>query len=124
MNGTVQCLVKKWLAKKGEYVFVSPKSVTHGVSVKKAIEGAFRRAKISPLTVRHLRRTAATRLLKPGANHVSIAKFPGHNDLRVLQRYAQPDQALKDAAKLLETKNPTKILPETGGNNDRILVSA
>lgn len=123
MNDTVQTLVKKWLAKKGEYVFVSPKSGTRGVSVKKAIEGACRRGKVPALTVRDLRRTAATRLLERGANHLSIAKFLGHSDLRVLPRYAQPDQALKDAAKLLEKPNPTKTLPETGSDVGRIAVS-
>ena len=44
-------------------------------------------------------------MLEAGVNHITIAAILGHTDLRTVQRYAQPSNALRDAVKTLECKN-------------------
>jgi len=54
------------------------------------------------------RRTAASRLLEAGADHITIASILGHTDLRMVQRYAQSSKAKRDAVKLLNEQNRAK----------------
>ena len=75
MNETVKEVLQKRLAKRTcELVFPSPKSGGRGSSVKTAIKGAIKRSKVSRITVHDLRRTAASRLLDSGVNHIRLRR--------------------------------------------------
>ena len=113
MNDTVKEVLQRRLAKRTcELVFPSPKSGGRGLSVKTAIKGAVKRSKVSRITVHDLRRTAASRLLDAGANHITIAAILGHSDLRMILRYAQSSKAKRKAVKLLEKQNRAKSVPK------------
>lgn len=113
MNGTVKEILRRRLAQRTcELVFPSPKSGGRGLSVKTAIKGAVKRSKVSRITVHDLRRTAASRLLDAGANHITIAAILGHTDLRMILRYAQSSKAKRKAVKSLEKRNRAKIVPK------------
>jgi integrase len=112
LNESAKQILQKRLAKRScELVFPSPKSGARGFSVKTAVKGAVERSKISRVTVRDLRRTAASRLLDAGADHITIASILGHTDLRMIQRYAQSDKAKREAVELLDEQNRAKIVP-------------
>ncbi|HEV8160100.1 MAG TPA: tyrosine-type recombinase/integrase [Pyrinomonadaceae bacterium] len=107
-----------------ELVFPSPKSGGRGLSVKTAIKGAIKRSKVSRITVHDLRRTAASRLLDSGANHITIAAILGHTDLRMILRYAQSSKAKRKAVKSLEKQNRAKIVPKPENEKALTTVSA
>lgn len=81
------------------------------MSVKTAIKGAVKRSGVSKITVHDLRRTAASRLLDAGVDHITIASILGHTDLRMILRYAQSSKAKRKAVKRLEKQNRAKIVP-------------
>jgi len=125
MNETAKEVLKRRLAKRTcELVFPSPKSGGRGLSVKTAIKGAVKRSKVSRVTVHDLRRTAASRLLESGANHITIAAILGHTDLRMILRYAQSSKAKRKAVKSLEKQNRAKIVPKAENEKAPTRVSA
>ena len=125
MNGTVREILQRRLAKRTcELVFPSPKSGGRGLSVKTAIKGAVKRSKVNRITVHDLRRTAASRLLDAGADHITIAAILGHTDLRMILRYAQSSKAKRKAVKSLEKRNRAKIVPKPENKKALTRVSA
>lgn len=125
MNETVKEVLQRRLAKRScELVFSSPKSGGRGLSVKTAIKGAVKRSKVSRVTVHDLRRTAASRLLDSGVNHIIIAVILGHTDLRMISRYAQSSKAKRKAVKSLEKQNRAKIVPKLKNEKAPTTVSA
>lgn len=125
MNGAIKEILQKRLAKRTcELVFPSPKSGKRGFSVKTAVKGAVKRSKISRVTVHDLRRTAATRLLESGVNHITIASILGHTDLRMIQRYAQSSKTKREAIELLGKQNRAKIVPTPENEKAPTTVSA
>jgi integrase len=79
---------------------------------------------VSRITVHDLRRTAASRLLDSGANHITIAAILGHTDLRMILRYAQSSKAKRKAVKSLEKQNRAKIVPKPENEKALTTVSA
>jgi integrase len=125
INGTVKKILQRRFTKRNcELVFPSPKSGERGYSVKTAIKGAVKRSKVSRVTVHDLRRTAATRLLDAGADHITIAAILGHTDLRMILRYAQSSKAKRKAVKSLEKQNRAKIVPKLKNEKTLTTVSA
>ncbi len=125
MNETVKKVLQRRLAKRTcELVFPSPKSGGRGFSVKTAIKGAVKRSKVSRITVHDLRRTAASRLLDAGVDHITIAAILGHTDLRMILRYAQSSKAKRKAVKSLEKQNRAKIVPAEPNKKAPTRVSA
>jgi integrase len=92
-------------------LFPSPKNGLQGTSVKKAMLGACVRAKIEPVTIRHLRRTFGTRLCELNVNITGTARLLGYGDLRSVHSYERGQEIMREAVELLE--KPVKILPLT-----------
>jgi len=79
---------------------------------------------VSRVTVHDLRRTAASRLLESGANHITTAAILGHTDLRMILRYAQSSKAKRKAVKSLEKQNHAKTVPKPENEKALTTVSA
>ena len=116
MNSVVKEILQTWLKNNNsEYVFPSPKTGGKGTSVKKAVEGAIKRSGIARLTMRDLRRTAATRLLERGVDHLTIARILGHTSVRLVSLYAQTDNKIHAAMKTLEKSNVIEFKERKAG---------
>ena len=66
--------------------------------VRRAFEGALRRAKIEGFTFHDLRRTFGTRLLERGVDIVTIKKFYGHSSVITTERYLHPRDFFSEKA--------------------------
>jgi integrase len=82
-------------------LFVSRKTGKQIVSVKTAMAGACRRAKIPKLSIRDLRRTFGTRLYESGADILTIAQLLGHAGLRMIPRYVRSVKNQRSAVEML-----------------------
>lgn len=102
----------KW---KSPYVFLGPDGNPLG-DVKRAWEGACRRAEIGNCRFHDLRHTFASQLVKKGASIKAVQLLLGHKESRTTDRYAHlaPDD-LRDAVNLLASlphgKEMVNILP-------------
>jgi len=93
-----------------EYVFPSEGSESGYIEgVKRSFASACNKAGIEGLRFHDLRHTAATRMIENGANIVAVKEILGHSSLEMTMRYAQPDNALREAV-------DTLILGENNGN--------
>ncbi len=106
MNETVKLVVREWWDKHkdSELVFPSPKTGKQGTSIKTALRGAARRAKLSiNVGSRVLRRTFGTRLHELGYDDSTVAGLLGHRDLRSVHRYKRGTEIKRTAVRDLET---------------------
>jgi len=109
MNETVQNILRDRWSNGSELFFPSPKTGGQGISVKKAIIAASKRADIDHLTIRDLRRTFGTRLCEMNYPSGVTAQLLGHTDNRSVHRYERGKVIMREAVELLE--KPAKILP-------------
>jgi integrase len=113
LNDVVESLIRARWHNGSDLVFPSPKTGRRGTSIKKALEGASKRAGIDKLVTRVLRRTFGTILNEMNYSSQVIAKLLGHGDLRSVHRYERGTRILRDAVEALPNTNPAKILPIT-----------
>jgi integrase len=111
MNETVQKLLGDRWNNGSELLFPSPKKGEQGTSVKKAVIGAARRAKIGHLSIRDLRRTFGTRLCEMNFSSGITAQLLGHGDMRSVHRYERAKDILREAVERLDGTNRAKIVP-------------
>jgi integrase len=111
MNETVQNILRERWSNGSELFFPSPKTGGQGLSVKKAVIAASKRANIGHLTIRDLRRTFGTRLCEMNYPSGVTAQLLGHTDNRSVHRYERVSNILKEAVSNLENTNRAKIVP-------------
>ncbi len=70
-----------------------PQYVKPGKVVASAFRRARTRAVLTDFRFHNLRHTCATRLVRAGADLITVARLLGHQDLRMVQRYAHPGAA-------------------------------
>jgi integrase len=107
INSVLRKLLLEQRLKSGgsEFVFLSADGNPYKRedSLKKAFNGALRRAGIAELRFHDLRHTAATRMIEHGASVVAVSKILGHADLKTTMRYAHPEDSLKEAVESLSS---------------------
>lgn len=104
-----------------ELFFPSPRTGRQGVTMKKALAGACRRAKIDKVGTRVLRRTFATILDNMNYSSQIIAKLLGHSDMRSVHRYQRGKDILRTAVDSLPNTNRAKSVPATEKANLKLL---
>ena len=109
MNETVQEIVDRHWKGKDVLLFPSPRTSKQAGSVRKAMFGACKRAKIPQLTIRDLRRTFGTRLHELGYDDSTVAQLLGHSDMRSIHRYKRGTEIKKQAVFSLDD---APILPD------------
>jgi excisionase family DNA binding protein len=98
--------------KRGKSGFVFPAQDGQQLNgVRRAFEKACRRAGLDGLRVHDLRHTFATRLLRRGADIVTVQRLLGHSSVVVTQRYAHTDEATKRSAVALLDDSATAQAP-------------
>lgn len=124
MNYRVKELLQAHRHNGSDLFFPSPKTGKQGTSLKKAIAGACRRAKISTFGTRVLRRTFGTLLDELNYSSSVKAKLLGHTDLRSVHRYERGKDILREAVESLpQGVNPAKILPLNSKETNKIAVN-
>lgn len=113
MNTVVIELIKQRWHNGSNLIFPSPKTGKQGTSIKKALEGACKRAGIEKFGTRVLRRTFGTMLDELNYSPSVQAKLLGHKDLRSINRYGRGKNILREAVEALPQVNPARILPLT-----------
>lgn len=92
-------LMKLYKTRTGDgRVFVNPKTCKGYVCIRKAFQGACRRAEIDNLTLPDLRRTFATRLIEAGADIITVQQLLGHTSVTTTQIYTMTNQNEKRLA--------------------------
>src|SRR5687768_12470114 len=123
MNETVQNILRERWSNGSELFFPSPKTGGQGISVKKAMIAASKRAGISHLTVRDLRRTFGTRLCEMNYSSGVTAQLLGHTDNCSVHRYERVTNILREAVSDLENANRAKIVPLVQKEEQKIAVN-
>jgi len=111
MNKTVYTeLMKIYEMRKDDgLVYVNPKTGKGFVCVRKAFQGACRRAEVKNLILPDLRRTFATRLLA-GADIITVQQLLGHTSVKTTQLYTMTNQEEKrNAVSLLDGPNRANL---------------
>lgn len=89
-------------------------------SMNLVFETAKKKAGLKNFRFHDLRHTTATRLVEAGASIFSVAKILGHQDVRMTaQRYAHPDQSLKDDIELLSGNIRNTVRNNSKGKKTR-----
>lgn len=123
MNETVQNILRERWSNGSELFFPSPKTGGQGLSVKKAVIAASKRADIGHLTIRDLRRTFGTRLCEMNYSSGVTAQLLGHTDNRSVHRYERVSNILREAVSDLENTNRAKIVPLVKKEEQKIAVN-
>ncbi len=122
MNDTVKNILRERWSNGSELFFPSPKTGGQGISVKKAVISASKRADIGHLTIRDLRRTFGTRLCEMNYSSGVTAQLLGHTDNRSVHRYERVSNILREAVNDLENANRAKIVPLVKKEKQKIAV--
>ena len=105
MNETVYNELKElhWSRKDDGLVFRNPKTREGFVCIRKALQGACRRAGIANLNLLDIRRTFATRIIEAGADIITVQQLLGHTSVKTTQIYTMSNQEQKrNAVALLD----------------------
>jgi integrase len=96
------------------FLYEDPKSgkMRNVKTVRKAFVMACRRAGIMNLRFHDLRHAAGTRLIKSGADPISVRDILGHADLKTTEGYLHSSLKRMEAAARLLDKPQAKDLPE------------
>lgn len=113
MNHLVYDVLLKRRDNGSELFFPSPKTGEQGTSVKKALAGAAKRAKLGKVGTRVLRRSFGTWLDELNYNDSSVAKLLGHSDNRSVSRYKRGTNILREAVESIAEQMSAKSLPPT-----------
>jgi len=101
-----EVLEKLRVNNRSEYVFENPETGQAFKSIRKGFSRACQRAEIKDLRFHDLRHTFASRLIRGGADIISIQKLLGHFSVTVTQRYIHTEAAqLKEAVAVLCRKD-------------------
>ncbi len=106
MNETVYHELKElhWSRKDDGVVYRNPKTGEGFVCIRKALQGACRRAGIANLNLLDVRRTFATRIIEAGADIITVQQLLGHTSVKTTQIYTMSNQEQKrNAVALLDT---------------------
>lgn len=96
--------------KTDDLVFVNLKSGKGFVCIRKAFQGACKRADVKNLTLHDLRRTFATRLLNAGTDIITVQHLLGHTSVTTTQIYTMTNQEQKRlAVSLLDSPNQPEL---------------
>jgi integrase len=100
MNSTVFYELRRLESKNGQssYVSFNPETGKPYVDVMTAFKAACSRAGVKGLRFHDLRHTFASRLVKRGADIVTVQNLLGHSTLALTQRYTHADDERKKAA--------------------------
>ncbi len=94
-----------------------------------ALQSAYRRARaragLTDVRFHDLRHTYATRLVRAGADLLTVARLLGHQDLRMVQRYAHPGAAdARRAVRALENRTRSRHRMDTTSKKGLRVVAA
>jgi len=83
---------------------------------RRAFEAACRRAGITGLTFHDLRHTFASRLVRKGADLITVKDLLGHSSVRTTERYSQSNREQKQKAVELLSKKGLEKSPQNAEN--------
>ncbi len=112
MNSTVYNELRRLKAKNAQnpFVLLNPETGKPYVDVMTAFKAACRRAGVEGLRFHDLRYTFASRLVKRGADIVTVQTLLGHSTVTLTQRYTHADDERKrEAVELLSRGEEGKI---------------
>ena len=101
-----------WGMRKCEYVFYNPSTGERFKDVKTGLKVACRRAGVKDVNWHTLRHTFASRLLRKGADLVTVKEFLGHSTVVTTMRYAHTNlEAKSKAVARLSTSDKVVTVP-------------
>jgi excisionase family DNA binding protein len=92
----------------GGYVFTGPKGERIR-TIRRAFQNACRRAGLTGLRIHDLRHTFATRLIRSGADIITVKELLGHHSVVVTERYTHGEDERRRAAVERLAPKPTEI---------------
>lgn len=102
LNDVILEILQKRKNNGSDLFFPSPKTGKQGTSIKKALQGAAKRAKLGNIGARVLRRSFGTWLDEQNYSSSVKAKLLGHADLRSVHRYERGTKILAEAVKVIQ----------------------
>ena len=115
-------LKKRTISSKSPYVFSSPDNPEKPIgSVRRAHDGAVRRAKITPgFRLYDLRHTYASRAVMAGVDLPTLAALLGHTNVQMTMRYVHPAEEHKREAAAKIEKYKTSSALDLAARSQRV----
>jgi integrase len=110
LNDNALAVVKGWHGiRKGQYVFYNPETGAQWKDLWLGLKKACRKAGLVGITRHTFRHTFATRLIRNGADLVTVKELLGHADIKTTMRYAHTNREAKASAVRLLTGGSDKV---------------
>jgi integrase len=111
LNDNVLAVVKGWHGiRKGQYVFYNPETGAQWKDLWLGLKKACRKAGLVGITWHTFRHTFATRLIRNGADLVTVKELLGHVDIKTTMGYAHTNREAKASAVRLLTGGRDKVV--------------